>query len=101
MDLSYTDEKLFRKMLGVYIRESREERQMSLESLSRMVSIPVKKLKQIELGQVACRATTIKKFEAVLDLKDSRLERMLQVARTSYVGEFMDLMWAHAEPVEG
>lgn len=100
MDLSYADKELFRKMFGVYVRESREAKGLSPAELAKLVEIPRKKLEQIEKGSSGCQERTFCAIENQLGLQEDRMERMLQVARIRYVGDFMELLWDQEKTVE-
>jgi ribosome-binding protein aMBF1 (putative translation factor) len=102
LDLSYTDDALFMKMLGVCVKEAREERGLSQAAFAKNLGISQRKLREIEDGLGKCRPQTLRSIQDNLGLEDSKLERMLQVARIRYIGEFMELVWEEdAQTEEG
>ena len=100
MDISYTDHALFLKMLGVCVKETREERGLSQSEFARKVGISQRTVRELEEGLGKCRPHTLQLIQDSLELEDSKLERMLQVARIRYISEFMELVWQEGDVIE-
>lgn len=82
------------------MRESREAKGLEVTALAKLIKIPKKKLQQIEQGVSGCQERTFRAIENQLGLQEERIERMLQVARIRYVGDFMELLWEQEKAAE-
>jgi hypothetical protein len=68
--------------------------------VAKLAEITPKKLQQIEEGTSGCQTKTFLALESLLGLQEERMERMLQVARIRYIGDFMELLWEQEKPAE-
>lgn len=89
---SYVNKEMFHRMYGIYVHETRETLEISLEELTSRTNIPVKRLKSIEKGKSNLKPATIQKLNLALNLDPLHLERIYKVARVGYVDELLTLL---------
>lgn len=92
MGSDYLDENKFNKMLGVYIRESREAKSLSHRQLAKQTRIPIFHLRRIEEGKVKVRKMTLDLLSYYLNLDETRLDKMREIARISFVDQLLSLV---------
>lgn len=92
MGSDYLDENKFNKMLGVYIRESREAKSLSHRQLAKQTRIPIFHLRRIEEGKVKVRKMTLDLLSYYLNLDEVRLDKMREIAKISFVDQLLSLV---------
>jgi transcriptional regulator with XRE-family HTH domain len=80
-------------MMGIHLREVREERSLSYQQVSELTDISPARLRQIENGEIVLRETAIQKLVAALDLHQAHIDKIIRIARISFVRELMKLIW--------
>jgi transcriptional regulator with XRE-family HTH domain len=80
-------------MMGIHLRETREERSLSYQQVSELTDISPARIRQIENGEFVLRDTTIQKLVATLDLEQGRIDKIIRIAKISFVRELMKLIW--------
>lgn len=92
MTPDYVNHEKYKKMIGVYIREQRERLQLTHLELSKVSNISPSRLKKIEAGEVLMRPKTFEILKQHLQLDETYIERIQEVAKMAFIDELFQLM---------
>ena len=98
MEPIYVDKILLQRMLGICVREARELRGLSLGQVRDKTGIALARLDQIESGQAVVRAVTRGKLMEALGISEDYWERLVKVARISFIDDLTKIWWSEPEP---
>ncbi len=85
MRFPYIDEDKYSAMIGVYLRERREDLELSVTTLSKSLKMRADHLRRIEAGEVLPRQETLAKLKEALKLNDEHLAKIEEVAKMAFI----------------
>lgn len=89
---AYLDEEKYKAMLGIYIREQREDLHLSYSEISKQTQISSYRLKKIEAGQTLLKPNTLDSLKSCLYLDETYLEKIKEVARVAFIINLVKLL---------
>lgn len=92
MTPAYLDNLKYKRMLGIYVREQREQLKFTYLELSKVSKIAPSHLKKIEAGEVLVRPKTLETLKQHLALEESHLERIRDVAKVAFIDDLFHLI---------
>lgn len=92
MKTSYLDDEKYKKMLGIYIKEQREQLKITHKELSKASHINSSRLKKIENGEVHIRIETLERLKTPLLLNDDHLNKIEDVAKVAFIENLVRLL---------
>lgn len=86
-NLTQFNKRHFKKLLGIYIRETRTSIGWSLETAAEKLSLPVSELKQIESGQKTLTQTSFDYLCISLNLDDQEIYNIGKITQAQQLME--------------
>lgn len=97
MTADYLDNKKYKKMLGVYIKEQRERLQLTPLELSKKSHITPTRLKKIEAGETLIRNKTLESLKRNLALDEAHIAKIQDVAKVAFIDDLFQLINSEKE----
>jgi ribosome-binding protein aMBF1 (putative translation factor) len=93
--LTQFNPKMFKKLLGIYVKRRREELNITFEQLADPLDLTTKDVKLIESGQGKLNQNILNLLSYYLQFESSELENICRVTQIQSILEVYEVLYEH------